>query len=103
MPPQQNIQEGSIPEYIQAGMRLAQPPPGEEIVISGLSGFFPDSADVYHFQENLFNKVDMVTDDDRRWKLGKWICCFVHLDLTLYVVLIDSLHYARTCSTYLSF
>ena len=31
-------------------------------------------------------------------------CCFVHLDLALkYVVLIDSLHYARTCSTYLSF
>ena len=33
----------------------------------------------------------------------RFCCYFVHLDLALYVVLIDSLHYARTCSTYLSF
>ena len=30
------------------------------------------------------------------------LCCFVHLDLALYDVLIDSLHYARTCSTQVS-
>ncbi|KDR18643.1 hypothetical protein L798_06624, partial [Zootermopsis nevadensis] len=45
------------------------PPPGEEVVISGVAGYFPDSGNVYHLQDNLMNKVDMVTDDDRRWKL----------------------------------
>ncbi|XP_074097576.1 fatty acid synthase [Cotesia typhae] len=42
---------------------------GEEIVISGIAGRFPESDNMQHFQENLFNKVDLVTDDDRRWKL----------------------------------
>ncbi|XP_050502321.1 fatty acid synthase isoform X2 [Diabrotica virgifera virgifera] len=41
-------------------------PPEEEIVISGLSGTYPNSTDVYHFQENLFNKVDMISPN-RRW------------------------------------
>lgn len=44
---------------------------GEEIVISGIAGRFPESDNMQHFQENLFNKVDLVTDDDRRWKLGE--------------------------------
>lgn len=43
---------------------------GEEIVISGISGRFPESDNVRHFQENLMNKMDLITDDDRRWKLG---------------------------------
>lgn len=33
-----------------------------------MSGYFPDSYDVYHFRDNLFNKVDLVSDDFRRWK-----------------------------------
>ncbi|XP_057319878.1 fatty acid synthase-like [Microplitis mediator] len=43
--------------------------PGEEIVISGIAGRFPDSDNMRHFQENLFNKVDLITNDDRRWNL----------------------------------
>lgn len=54
---------------LQAGRRLAQPSDGEEIVISGLAGFFPDSENVNVFAEKLFNKVDLISDDDRRWKL----------------------------------
>lgn len=50
--------------------RLEPVPPEEEIVISGIGGRFPDSNNMKHFQENLMNKVDLVTDDDRRWKLG---------------------------------
>lgn len=42
-----------------------------EIVISGIAGRFPDSNDMKHFEHNLMNKVDLVTDDDRRWKLGE--------------------------------
>ena len=45
----------------------------EEIVISGIAGRFPDSDNVKYFQENLFNKVDLVSDDDRRWKFGRFL------------------------------
>ncbi|XP_025993195.1 fatty acid synthase [Solenopsis invicta] len=45
------------------------PEPGEEIVISGISGRFPESHNVEEFKNNLLNKVDMVTNDDRRWNL----------------------------------
>nr|XP_022917895.1 fatty acid synthase-like [Onthophagus taurus] len=41
---------------------------GEEIVITGIAGRFPESDDVRQFKENLFNKVNMITDDNRRWK-----------------------------------
>jgi len=44
--------------------------PGEEIVISGIAGRFPESKNVEELKNNLLNKVDMITDDDRRWKLG---------------------------------
>ncbi|XP_011313292.1 fatty acid synthase [Fopius arisanus] len=43
--------------------------PGDEIVISGMSGRFPESDNMKLFTENLMNKVDLVTDDGRRWKL----------------------------------
>lgn len=46
---------------------------GEQIVISGIAGRFPESDNVKILQEHLFNKVDMVTDDDRRWVTGKYI------------------------------
>lgn len=46
------------------------PEPGEEIVISGIAGRFPDSNNVEELKTNLLNKVDLVSDDDRRWKLG---------------------------------
>jgi fatty acid synthase len=32
--------------------------PDEEIVISGIAGRFPKSANVAEFAENLYNKVD---------------------------------------------
>ncbi|CAG5047033.1 unnamed protein product [Parnassius apollo] len=41
----------------------------EEVVITGVAGYFPDSDSVKQFQENLFNKVDLITKDERRWKL----------------------------------
>jgi hypothetical protein len=45
----------------------------EEIVISGLAGCFPQSKNVYHLRDNLFNKVDMVAGNDWRWKFGQYI------------------------------
>ena len=41
-----------------------------EVVISGLSGRFPDSDNVAEFREHLINGDDMTTDDDRRLESG---------------------------------
>jgi hypothetical protein len=46
---------------------------GEEIVISGIGGRFPESDTVDEFANNLYNKVDMIVDDDRRWPKGNKI------------------------------
>ncbi|XP_049870464.1 fatty acid synthase-like [Pectinophora gossypiella] len=40
----------------------------DDIYITGISGYFPESDSVKHLGENLFNKVDLITDDERRWK-----------------------------------
>ncbi|XP_032678594.1 fatty acid synthase-like [Odontomachus brunneus] len=40
----------------------------DEIVISGIAGRLPGSDNVKHFQENLFNKMDLGSDDCRRWQ-----------------------------------
>ena len=40
----------------------------DEIIISGISGRFPNSNNMHEFSENLYNKVDMVDDDESRWK-----------------------------------
>lgn len=42
----------------------------EDIVISGISGRFPESDNTDEFADNLLNGVDMITEDDRRWPLG---------------------------------
>ncbi|KAG9267961.1 fatty acid synthase [Astyanax mexicanus] len=42
----------------------------EDIVIAGISGRLPESDSLEEFWQNLFNGVDMVTEDDRRWKPG---------------------------------
>lgn len=33
----------------------------------GISGCFPESANVKEFQDNLYNKVNMMTDEPTRW------------------------------------
>ena len=43
----------------------------EDIVISGMGGRFPESDTVDEFAQNLYNKVDMIVDDDRRWPTGQ--------------------------------
>ncbi|XP_055303122.1 fatty acid synthase-like [Sitodiplosis mosellana] len=42
----------------------------DEIVISGMSGRLPESSNIEEFKENLFNGIDMVNDDPRRWPNG---------------------------------
>ncbi|XP_063375221.1 fatty acid synthase-like [Cydia amplana] len=41
-----------------------------EVVLTGLSGRLPESDNIDEFARNLFEGVDMVTDDDRRWTPG---------------------------------
>lgn len=56
---------------LEAGRRLVKCDPGDEIVISGFSGSFPDADGLPDFAEKLFNKVDLISDDHRRWTIGK--------------------------------
>lgn len=44
----------------------------EDIVISGISGRFAESDNIDELAKNLFDNVDMITEDDRRWPLGKF-------------------------------
>ncbi|XP_077296456.1 fatty acid synthase-like [Arctopsyche grandis] len=69
MTPKPQYDESSA-ESTNSGHRLSHPLPGDEICITGIAGLFPDSDNVLELRENLFNKVDLVSDDDRRWKLS---------------------------------
>lgn len=40
----------------------------DEIVITGIAGRFPNSENVGEFAYNLYNKIDMVDEDEKRWK-----------------------------------
>ncbi|XP_039306405.1 fatty acid synthase-like [Solenopsis invicta] len=41
-----------------------------DIVITGISGRLPESANIDEFKKNLMSEIDMVTDDERRWPRG---------------------------------
>ena len=45
----------------------------EEIVISGIGGRFPSSESLDEFADNLYNNIDMITEDvnGERWPKGK--------------------------------
>lgn len=42
----------------------------EDIVISGFSGRLPESSNIEEFRKNLYDHVDMVNDEPRRWPKG---------------------------------
>lgn len=44
--------------------------PRDEIVITGFSGRLPESSTIREFRDNLYNGIDMVNDDARRWPQG---------------------------------
>ena len=44
----------------------------EEIVISGMSGRFPQSVNLEEFWYNLVSGTDMITEDDVRWERGNF-------------------------------
>ncbi|NXH15465.1 FAS synthase, partial [Bucco capensis] len=42
----------------------------EDVVITGIAARLPESENLQEFWDNLLDGVDMVTEDDRRWKPG---------------------------------
>ena len=42
----------------------------EDIVISGMSGRFPESNSTDEFADNLYNEVEMIASVNRRWPSG---------------------------------
>lgn len=40
----------------------------EDVVVSGISGRFPNSNNMHEFEHNLYNKIDMADEDESRWK-----------------------------------
>jgi fatty acid synthase len=41
---------------------------GDDVVISGVSGRFPNSRNLHQFAANLYNKIDMVDEEEKRWR-----------------------------------
>lgn len=63
--------ERNVPMDLQA--RYAHRSPAMttgEIAITGFSGRLPESSNIEEFKKNLFEGVDMVNDDPRRWEKG---------------------------------
>lgn len=42
----------------------------DDVVITGFSGRLPESSNIEEFKKNLFDGIDMVNDDPRRWPKG---------------------------------
>jgi hypothetical protein len=61
----------AMPSTTNARLQPELSPPYEDVVISGCAGYFPECENVYQLRDNLFNKVDMVTVDNPRWKFGQ--------------------------------
>jgi len=67
------IMDQHLPSQSTAPGDMDEPPsPPHKVVITGVSGRFPASANMDEFKENLLNSVDMVTADDSRWPAGLW-------------------------------
>lgn len=74
------MSEYNVPEESYRFFKYAYPEPGEEVVISGFAGRFPESDNVEILKENIFNFKDCITEDSRRWKLGiefTYMICFI--------------------------
>nr|XP_018905067.1 PREDICTED: fatty acid synthase [Bemisia tabaci]XP_018905075.1 PREDICTED: fatty acid synthase [Bemisia tabaci] len=42
----------------------------DDVVISGFSGRLPESNNIEEFRKQLFDGIDLITDDERRWPSG---------------------------------
>lgn len=71
-----------MPGAVTNGSRAGE---ADDIVLTGLSGRLPESNNIEEFAQQLFDGVDLVTADDRRWTPGKYflfyMCLFITSDL----------------------
>lgn len=60
-----------------------------KVVISGISGRFPNSNNITELQNNLLNKVDCTTTEHKRWVIGKYNSdyIFINQKSTLFTLL----------------
>lgn len=58
---------GNLEEDLHTGWTYSHPKPGEDLVISGISGSFPQSDNINIFSDNLSKKLDLITPADQRW------------------------------------
>lgn len=54
----EGVSSVGVDRALMAGIRLSTPEPGEEVVISGASGRFPEADNIYEFRDKLLNKVN---------------------------------------------
>lgn len=64
-----------MPSAVTNGARGSE----EDIVLTGLSGRLPESDTIEEFAQQLFDGVDLVTADDRRWTPGNHFCLRFHI------------------------
>ncbi|XP_034192524.2 fatty acid synthase [Osmia lignaria lignaria] len=54
---------------LRAIRQLVSCKPGEEVVITGIAGRFPECNNVMELKTNLLNKKDLITENYSRWRL----------------------------------
>lgn len=69
-----NVAASMIPDLntgdSNPGGRFVQRATPDDVCITGFSGRLPESSNIEEFKKNLFDGVDMVNDDERRWPAG---------------------------------
>jgi len=61
----------------------------EKIVISGIAGRFPNSDNMKEFQDNLFNEMDLGSEDHQCWTNCNNIfsqICFLYFGKKVYTI-----------------
>ena len=76
MAPQEQLSKQVEDEASAKTPNIIEPYKGD-IAVCGLSGRYPDSANVDELKYNLLNKINMITVDNRRWEPGNE-SVFVH-------------------------
>lgn len=70
------VEQGSTASVNEAGNDVIYEPAPvvtpckEHVVLTGMSCRLPQSENMQEFRNNLMNGVDMVTEDESRWKRG---------------------------------
>lgn len=69
-----NVTASMIPDLTtddsSTGGRFTQRATHDDVCITGFSGRLPESSNIDEFKQNLFDGVDMVNDEARRWPAG---------------------------------